>query len=80
VGGCPELLEEGQAGVLTKDFTADSVAFAIESVIRDGRLRKRLEARAVKKAQSLSLSASADHLTALYDHVLREKNIERGLS
>ncbi len=73
VGGCPELLAGGKAGFLTKDFSAESIASAIEVVMRDSFMRRSLQAAAVQRAQEFSVRTSAHRLMLLYEELLRKK-------
>lgn len=73
VGGCPELLTGGAAGILTKDFSAESVACAIASVVHDPQARRRIEQAAVGRAADFSLRATTDHLIHLYERLLESK-------
>ncbi|MBN2133904.1 MAG: glycosyltransferase family 4 protein [Sedimentisphaerales bacterium] len=75
VGGCPELLG-GQAGVISRDFSPEAIASALELVIKDRALRSRVEATAVQKAQEFSVRTSADRLINLYED-LRERKTAR---
>lgn len=75
VGGCPELLAGGQVGILTRDFSIESIASAIELAARDLPTRKRLEAGAMERVRHFSASASAEHLLVLYDRLLKQKNL-----
>jgi glycosyltransferase involved in cell wall biosynthesis len=72
VGGCPELLA-GQAGLLTDDFSVESIASALELVSRDHPMRKRVEATALQKVQELSVRSSADRLMNLYEDLLHKR-------
>jgi len=72
VGGCPELLAGG-AGILTKDFSAESIASALEATIHDARMQQNLGAVAVRRAQYFSVRISADRLMGLYEKLLRKK-------
>ena len=74
VGGCPELLQHGEAGCVTKCFSPECIAVGIESVLSDSAMRGRIQSRAMAVAQSLSLEASAKQLTSLYEHLLESRN------
>jgi glycosyltransferase involved in cell wall biosynthesis len=78
VGGAPELLAGGEAGILTRDFSIESIATAIELAIRDPQMRRKLETNAMEKARSFSVSAAAEHLLVLYDELMRKKPLRRG--
>lgn len=70
VGGCPELLDYGRAGILTEDFSADSLASALRRSRGNPQGRHALERAAVRKAGELSLSASATRMIGLYERLL----------
>jgi glycosyltransferase involved in cell wall biosynthesis len=74
VGGCPELLRQGEAGILTEGFSAHSLASALRSVVRNPQARCAVERAAVRRAEELSLSVSAKRMISLYDRLLRTKD------
>jgi len=73
VGGCSELLAGGDAGLLTRDFSAGSMVSTLEGVINDAQTRSRIEARAVAEAQRFSVRAAAIKMIALYEDLVRRK-------
>lgn len=73
VGGCPELLLGGDAGLLTDGFSAGNVAAAIEFAIRHPEVRKNAGQRATSRAQDFSLHTSVDRLISLYERLLEGK-------
>jgi glycosyltransferase involved in cell wall biosynthesis len=73
VGGCPELLARGTAGVLASGFSPGDIAAAIESAVRAPQDRRRIEQAAHERSRQFSLIASADHHLALYERLRREK-------
>jgi len=75
VGGCPELLG-GQAGIISRDFSAEAIASALELAILDRAIRGRVEGAALVKAQEFSVRTSADRLINLYED-LRERKTAR---
>jgi len=74
VGGCPELLRHGEAGILTEGYSAECVAAGIESALHDHQKRADMQHHALDVARSLSLEAGAKRLIALYEHLLESKN------
>jgi len=74
VGGCPELLQHGEAGILTEGYSAECVAAGIESALHDHQKRADMQRHALDVARSLSLEAGAKRLIALYEHLLESKN------
>jgi glycosyltransferase involved in cell wall biosynthesis len=71
VGGVPELIEEGRSGLLFDTKTPDSLAEALEKLIQDGSLRKRLaEAAAARASVWFSLARSVDCIETMYEKVL----------
>jgi len=73
VGGCAELLQYGQAGILTEDCSPSSIASRIASVIRDPQARGAIEQAAIRRAGDFSATASANRLVALYKRLLEDK-------
>ena len=74
VGGCPELLRQGEAGILTEGFSAERIAAGIESALHDSRKTECIQRNALDAARDLSLEAGAKRLIALYEHLLEGKN------
>lgn len=73
VGGCPELLDHGKAGVLTERFSAESLASAIRCLLANPERRRMVEHAAQRKAEELSLGASVMRMISLYEHLLGAK-------
>lgn len=73
VGGCPELLADGKAGLLTRDFSAESIASAIELGIRNPEMCSTIQDVAIERAQRFSVSTSVEHLLGLYRNLLEKK-------
>ena len=73
VGGCPELLDHGKAGILAGGFSAESLASAIRSSLGHPEERRAMEHAAMRKVESLSLNASATRMISLYEHLLGAK-------
>lgn len=73
VGGCPELLDHGAAGILAEGFSPASLASAIRSVLGNPQGRLAIEQAAVRRAEELSLSVSAKRMISLYEHLLSVK-------
>ena len=73
VGGCSELLDEGRAGILTEDFSAGSLVTAIKSALDRPESCRMVERAAVRRAEELSLTASAARMISFYEHLLEAK-------
>jgi len=73
VGGCPELLDHGKAGILTEGFSAESLASAIRCARGNRENRHAMERAAMRKVGELSLSASASRMVSLYERLLKAK-------
>jgi len=77
VGGCPDLLAYGKAGMLTDGFSSQAIADAIEATVCNPTTRKKLEQSALKRAEDFSLVNSARQLLRLYEHLLEGKERHR---
>lgn len=77
VGGCPELLGRGKAGILTDGFSAGDLASAIRSLWNSLEKRRGIAQAAIGKAGELSLSVSAKRMISLYEQLLKMKE-DRG--
>jgi glycosyltransferase involved in cell wall biosynthesis len=73
VGGCPELLNHGKAGVLAEGFSAGDITAAIRSLKINLQKRQAVAQAAVRKAGELSLSVSAKRMISLYERLLKTK-------
>jgi hypothetical protein len=72
VGGIPELVRDGQTGLLAKANDLESFAAALERLLRDEGLRLRLGSAARHRAeQRFSVKHQVDQLLALWSEVLR---------
>lgn len=66
VGGHPELVEDGQTGILCEPGDVTGLAGAVTALARDPEGRRRMGAAARERAARFSLSARCDALAALY--------------
>ncbi|MBP8913002.1 MAG: glycosyltransferase family 4 protein, partial [Phycisphaerae bacterium] len=73
VGGCPELLDHGRAGILAEGFSAGHLAAAIRSTSASPQRRHAVAQAAARRAKELSLSVSAKRMIALYERLLKAK-------
>jgi glycosyltransferase involved in cell wall biosynthesis len=73
VGGCPELLDGGTAGILAEGFSSEHIASAIEFAVNRPDLRKKIKQAAIERVRAFSVSASASQLIALYERLIRSK-------
>lgn len=71
VGGIPELVRDGETGLLAKVNDLASLVAALERLLRDAELRARLGSAARRRAQEkFSVRHQADSLLALWSEVL----------
>lgn len=75
VGGCPELLGYGKAGILTDGFSAESIAATIDFTIKHPDIRKKIGERALKAVKKYSIEKSGKQTLALYGSLLKGKKI-----
>jgi len=73
VGGCPELLRDGKAGILTDDFSAESLSSAIEFTVNHPEDRKIKGQAAQEATDHFSLEKSAKQMIKLYECLLKRK-------
>jgi glycosyltransferase involved in cell wall biosynthesis len=70
VGGLPEMVNEGEAGIVVAAGDAEALAQAIDRVVTDQGLAARLGSAGRRRAVTqLSLEAHLDRLIALYQEV-----------
>ncbi|MCA9773040.1 MAG: glycosyltransferase family 4 protein [Myxococcales bacterium] len=71
VDGVPEILDDGETGLMTPPGDPDALAAAIERLVVDGALRARIIDAAGRKARaSFSLERHVAAVTAVYDELL----------
>ena len=71
VGGIPEMVVDGETGVLVPPQDPPALAAALEPLIGSPDLRERLGRAARERAErAFSLAAHASRLQSLYDSVL----------
>lgn len=74
VGGCPELLLGGKAGILTDGFSSESLAAALEYAINRPEIRSQKSKVTQEIVKNFSLETSAKRMANLYEHLLEEKD------
>jgi len=71
VGGNPELLQNGQTGLLFESQNIAALASALDLLIRDAALRKRLAASALHRVRThFSIRASAQRMSEIYAELI----------
>ena len=74
VGGVPELVADGETGLITPAGDAPALADALEKMLRDAALRARFSAAARRRAvENFSVARQGDRLLALWSEILAEK-------
>jgi glycosyltransferase involved in cell wall biosynthesis len=73
VGGNPELVSDGANGLLFEPGNVGDLALRLETVLRNGDVRRRLATAAVRTIRErYTREASADRFAALYESLLTE--------
>ena len=73
VGGIPELVQDGETGLLARPDDIASLVVALERLLRDAELRRRLGSAARRRAQEkFSVRHQADSLLALWSEALAD--------
>lgn len=71
VGGIPELVGDNETGLLTRPGDLDGLVVALDRLLRDDRLRKRMgEAARHRAVEKFSVRRQVDQLLALWSGVL----------
>lgn len=70
VGGCAELIEEGESGFLTKAADLDSLTGQLSVAIEQDELRRRVAAAAAERMKDYSLARSALCMQRVYQSYL----------
>jgi glycosyltransferase involved in cell wall biosynthesis len=72
VGGNPELIQDGETGLLFPSGDVDALASRLELVLRDAGLRRRLAANAERRMHTeFTREAAARRMGAVYDEFLK---------
>jgi hypothetical protein len=70
VGGIPEMLDGGEAGVLVPPHDPVTLANALERLLTDPARRAELAARAVQDLEKFSVQRVSDGYLAIYERTL----------
>ncbi len=70
VGGTPELVRDGETGLLIEPDNATALAAAIDRLRADGDLRDRLAVAGREQAEQLTWAASAEQMLGIYREAL----------
>jgi glycosyltransferase involved in cell wall biosynthesis len=76
VGGIPEVVEHGRTGLLVKPGDPAALAAAIDAVLGDPEVARRMGAAARERAPEYDWERVADEVRALYDEVLAARRAE----
>lgn len=69
VGGLPELVREGEVGILLPRLTPDAIARAIQTIARDSVLRERLSQKAFEHASSFDGQEPVEQIVEIYERL-----------
>jgi L-malate glycosyltransferase len=72
-GGIPEVIVDGESGLLADVEAPAALGDAIARLIRDGALRARLSANATARASEFSVERMTDRTIAVYESVLANR-------
>jgi glycosyltransferase involved in cell wall biosynthesis len=76
VGGTPELIADGERGLLFESGNVDELAAKLTMLIKDGSLRKRLaEEAAAFASNSLNMERNVQCMSGIYETMLLRKGI-----
>jgi glycosyltransferase involved in cell wall biosynthesis len=76
VGGTPELIAEGERGLLFESGNVDELAGKLTMLIEDVSLRKRLAASAAEfAARDLNMDRAIQCMSGIYETMLRRKGL-----
>jgi len=79
VGGMRDLLRRGEAGLLTNDFSPESLASTLAKCIESEVLRRQVGEAAVRVADDFSADKLAERTIAFYHELLNRKRNEYGI-
>jgi glycosyltransferase involved in cell wall biosynthesis len=70
VGGLPELIRQGQTGIVLGRLDPEEIAAAVQRLARDGGLREKLAQSAFEFAGSLDGAAQVEQIVKLYEGLM----------
>ena len=70
-GGIPEIISDGESGILVKPDDPDALAESILTLLRNDTLRNRLSGNALKTAANYSWGKIAEKYISLYKHLTK---------
>ena len=70
IGGIPELVEDGQTGILIDEFTPENYAGKIQSLYEDRTLLAEMTENCLKKTDYLTLEKYCSRLLGVYEEVI----------
>jgi len=73
VGGCPELLLGGKAGILTDGFSSESLSTALEYTINHPEILRQRGQTALETANNFSVKKNGKRMINLYERLLEGK-------
>ena len=74
VGGNPELIQNGETGLLFEPQDVPALATALDLLIRDAALRKRLATAATRRIrENFSIRASAQRMQQIYAELIERR-------
>jgi glycosyltransferase involved in cell wall biosynthesis len=77
VGGTPELIADGERGLLFESGNVEELAAKLRLLIEDVPLRKRLAANAAEfAARDLNIERAVQCMSGIYEAMLRKKGVK----
>jgi glycosyltransferase involved in cell wall biosynthesis len=77
VGGTPELIADGERGLLFESGNAEELARKLTMLVEDVQLRKRLAANAAQFAShTLNMARNVECMSGIYETMLRKKGVK----
>lgn len=76
VGGVPDIVRDGETGVLVPPKDARALAEAVVTLANDAGLRARIGAEAHRHARAFGLDRMVTEIEALYETLIKEKQLD----
>jgi glycosyltransferase involved in cell wall biosynthesis/GT2 family glycosyltransferase len=73
IGGSPELIDHEKTGLIVRPDDAQALAYAMETLIRNPKLREAMGRAALEKVQTLSAAAIIPRIETLYKRLLARR-------
>ena len=73
MGGLKSLVIDGVTGLLVEPNRPDELAWKLQSLLNDSKLRDQMSASAVFRAKAFTWSNAVDEVSVIYEEIIRNR-------